>query len=432
LSANGVTPVRTAGDLLITFDFGGSGVPDLALDKWVTSGATSQCVASNTLPCWGNHVDLTSAGFAEGGVNATNITDNRAPGNPFSLAGNSSQSTFGEAGINITAANIFPANQCESFGSAYLKSRSSGSSFTSELKDFIAPIPVHISNCGTVIIHKHTDPRGVDQTFSFNSNVADNPATGTTDSGCREAGSGYSGSYTLNDAGNSSSDNGANTDTCTAVPTGSYTVSEGGLPTGFVFEGLSCSNSGGSTTTITGSSVAISVVPDGVTECTYTNQQQLGAIKITKTSSKGTHPGLLGAKFSIKYAGVAITGSPFTTDASGNICVGNLPFGTYSVQETQPPTGYSIDDTSAHDVVVGTNSTCGDGNEATFAATDTPLSDIQVNFRDGGSGATSGAISCDNSTGSSSTTAASGWDTSLTVTGVSAPTTIHCTITIDP
>jgi hypothetical protein len=49
---------RTAGDLLITFDFGGSGSPVLGLLKWVTTGATSQCFSANALPCWGNRVDL--------------------------------------------------------------------------------------------------------------------------------------------------------------------------------------------------------------------------------------------------------------------------------------------------------------------------------------------------------------------------------------
>jgi hypothetical protein len=36
------------------------------------------------------------------------------------------------------------------------------------------------------------------------------------------------------------------------------------------------------------------------------------------------------------------------------------------------------------------------------------------------------------STGTTSTTPATGWDTSATVTGVAAPTKITCTITIDP
>ncbi len=41
---------RSAGDLLITFDFGGSGSPVLGLLRWVTTGATSQCFSANALP----------------------------------------------------------------------------------------------------------------------------------------------------------------------------------------------------------------------------------------------------------------------------------------------------------------------------------------------------------------------------------------------
>jgi hypothetical protein len=67
-----------------------------------------------------------------------------------------------------------------------------------------------------------------------------------------------------------------------------------------------------------------------------------------------------------------------------------------------------------------------------LTVTDPPLSDIQVNFRDQGSGETSATITCDNTSGTGSDTAATGWDTSRTVIGVRAPTTIHCTITIDP
>ncbi len=53
-SANGVTKLRTAGDMLVTFDFGGSGVPTLSLSRWVTSGAATQCeVPADGVPCWG-------------------------------------------------------------------------------------------------------------------------------------------------------------------------------------------------------------------------------------------------------------------------------------------------------------------------------------------------------------------------------------------
>src|SRR6266508_3983245 len=132
---------RTAGDLLITFDFGGSGSPVLGLLTWVTTGATSQCFAANALPCWGHRVNLSAAGFAEGAVNAVTVTDPIA--NVSLPAG-----TFGEAAVNLTAAGVFPAGTCTAFGSAFLKSRSSAS-FPAEVKDFVAPQPVNISNCGT-------------------------------------------------------------------------------------------------------------------------------------------------------------------------------------------------------------------------------------------------------------------------------------------
>ena len=66
--------------------------------------------------------------------------------------------------------SIFDPSKCTSFGSAYLKSRSSDS-FTSAVKDFIAPQTVNISNCGTVIIKTVTIPSGATHSFSFTSNI---------------------------------------------------------------------------------------------------------------------------------------------------------------------------------------------------------------------------------------------------------------------
>lgn len=63
---------------------------------------------------------------------------------------------------------------------------------------------------------------------------------------------------------------------------------------------------------------------------------------------------------------------------------------------------------------------------------DPPLSDIQVNFRDGGSNETSATITCDNTTGDTDTTPTTGWDTSETITDIEAPTTVTCVIEIDP
>ena len=63
------------------------------------------------------------------------------------------------------------------------------------------------------------------------------------------------------------------------------------------------------------------------------------------------------------------------------------------------------------------------------------LSDIQVNFRDGGSGETSATISCQPQGGSdltpTSTNPPTGWDSSATHEGLT-PGTYICTVVIDP
>ena len=42
LSANGVTPVRTAGDILIQYDLANGGTnPELFLSRWVTTGTVA-------------------------------------------------------------------------------------------------------------------------------------------------------------------------------------------------------------------------------------------------------------------------------------------------------------------------------------------------------------------------------------------------------
>jgi len=392
------TLVRTAGDLLITYDFlGGAQKPTLGVRTWTGS-------------VWGPATAI-SGSVGEAEVNRTGTVSDLPIGgtNPTVPA-----FAFGEANINLTAAGVVPANACEGFSSIYVKSRSSDS-FSAALKDFIAPTPVSISNCGTVTVIKHTNPADLDQNFPFTSTV-----TGT----------GAAASYNLNDHGA-----GADTKTVTNVPIGSYTVTEGADPAGFAFASVTCVASGAATQSTSGKVATVGITGGGgAVTCTYVNNQQLGAIKITKTSSKGAHPGLAGAKFSITKGGTAISGSPFTSGADGTVCVDGLTFGDYSVTETQAPTGYVIDDTTAHTVTVDTNTTCAADPYVgeTFGATDTPKADIQVNFRDGGSGATSATISCDNTTGTGSNTAATGWDTSRTVTGISAPTTIVCTIVVDP
>lgn len=151
LSSNGVTPVRTAGDVLIKYDLSQGGVnPVLGYHTWVATGNKSLCEAANATPCWGKVQTL--AGNFEGSINTVVVSDPIAPNAPRDL----SVRTFGEAAINLTAAGIVGADPCLPFSSAYLKSRSSDS-FTAALKDFIAPISVATSKCADINVMKTDD-----------------------------------------------------------------------------------------------------------------------------------------------------------------------------------------------------------------------------------------------------------------------------------
>jgi len=413
------TLVRTAGDILITFDFGGSGTPVLGLLKWVTSGATSQCFSANSLPCWGNRVNMSAAGFAEGAVNSVAVTDPIA--NVPLPAG-----TFGEAAVNLTAAGVFPAGTCEALGSAFLKSRSSAS-FPAEIKDFVAPQPVNISNCGFINIIKHTDPRGINQDFSYTSTIPATPSTCTLDN--------TPDSFTLNDSAGVDptppiATGTANTEHCSNVPAGTYTVTEGADPANFAFESLACTADGGSSFTTLDKTATITVAPNGTVTCTYTNKRQTGAIKVTKTrkhaaDGTGDHP----------HAGVNFTVNGVTkaTDANGEACFDGLLFGTYTVHETVPA-GYHVD---ANDkpVTVDNTAACADSPYVgeTVSFHNTPLTDITASVNSQVDGGTSSTITCVDASGApvaSGSTGANG-DGSATASDLE-PGTYTCTIVIDP
>jgi hypothetical protein len=441
---------RTVGDVLVVYDFeGGSGAPVLTLRRWLTdpsdpaqasyfTNPDDPCdVDSNAPPCWGDAKDLTAGGFAEGKVNTANVVDALSPPALGTNPGTSVDRTlatqeFGEAGIDLTAAGVIPANTCASFGKAYAVSRSSGQSSQAQMKDLVGPAPFSLTNCGEIKIIKRTNPRGLNQNFSFTSNIAGGQLSCTADT--TPAG------FTLNDNGNTTSDSSGNTEDCINVPAGSYTVTEGANPTGFAFESLTCTATGtgssGSQDGTVPKQANITLAGGGVVTCVYVNKQQLGAIKVSKTSSKGGG-NLAGAEFTV--TGPNSFSQKLTTDSSGTACVDNLSFGSYSVTETKAPTGYVIDDSSAHTVTVDSNAKCSDSpyvGEGPLNFTDTPVADIQVRFRDGGSGEThlDGSISCDNATGTASNADTTGWDDTHTVTGikVDGKVTITCTIPADP
>ncbi len=156
-SGNGVTPTRTPGDLLITYNLSkGGDVPSLYLHRWITSGSCEDAQeggsGSNGGPCWSVGVNVSSSGAAEGSINGADIPASETGG-----LGGLTARTFGEASIDLST--VF-GNQCFALGAAYLKSRSSDT-FTSALKDFIKPIPFQLSNCGSIKIVKKDETGAV-------------------------------------------------------------------------------------------------------------------------------------------------------------------------------------------------------------------------------------------------------------------------------
>jgi hypothetical protein len=157
-STNGVTKDRKGGDVLIKFDLSQGGVnPTFGIHRWQdgTTNWSGACEASAKLPCWGvgQAISQSSTNLATGAVNTTgSVVDPIAPFPTGQASRTLSIRTFGEAAINLTDTNVL-GEDCATFGSAYLKSRSSDS-FTAAVKDFIAPVPVSISNCGSIKLTK--------------------------------------------------------------------------------------------------------------------------------------------------------------------------------------------------------------------------------------------------------------------------------------
>ena len=419
---------RTAGDMLIVYDFaGGTATPILTLRRWVTSGPCE--ISNNTAPCWGVATDLTAGGFAEAAVNVgTPVVDTLTPPALNSATGTSvtetlQDSEFGEAGIDLTAAGVFPVGECNTFGKAFAVSRSSGNSGTAQMKDLVGPADFSLTNCGQITIIKRTDPRGVDQNFDFTSNIAGAQLICSADT--------TPASFTLNDA--AGVDNTANTETCSNVPAGSYTVTEGADPSGFAFQSLMCTATGtGTSATTAGKVASITLAGGGAVTCVYVNEQQLGAIQITKTrkhaaDGPGDHPHV--------DVDFTVNGSTVTTDANGVACVDGLLFGTYTVHE-ETPAGYAPN--ADQTVTVDNTASCEDvpyGGEA-VSFHNTPLTDITVSVNSQVDGGTASQISCTdangNTTGDSTGTDGDGSLTVLDLTPTSPDVTLTCTVVVDP
>jgi hypothetical protein len=413
-------PVRVDGDQLITIDYtnGGANVA-FGLANWTTTGACF--VGSDTAPCWQTPVPLTAN--VEGLASPAAIT---AANNPISNAALVA-GQFAEFGINLSKTGIIPTTTCKTFNTTDFESRASGTSFVSSTKD-VSIVNKPISNCGKVIIRKVTvpSPDATDTTFNYTTNVVTLPATTTSP-------------FSLKNGQNNEIDN---------VKKGSYSVTESDPGPNFKLTALSCAASDlshgstiDSTSTTTGVA-SFTLQPEDTIDCTYTNTLQTGALKIVKESTKTGNPLVAnpGAEFCYSTStGCTVTnvtdnGTGDGDSTTGSVCVSGLALGDYYVNETKAPSGYGGASQTDQKVTVvsGTNCT---NNKPTGTAvatfTNPPLSDIQVRFRDGGSGETTGVISCDNTDGTTDTGNTTGWDNTTTVTGVT-PQKVTCTITIDP
>ncbi|GAA5162200.1 MSCRAMM family protein [Ornithinimicrobium tianjinense] len=337
---SGPNKVRTAGDLLIEYSIDQGGAQaNMTLREW--SGTA-----------WGPATDIDGSAQASGTINSSPITK------MDTLTQDQSARTFGEASVDLNL--IFDDTKCESFGSAMLKSRSSDS-FTSQLKDFVAPIPLTLTNCGQVEITKQTTPDGSTQLFDYTKAFGTDPATGNT--------------FDLADG---------DTESFEGVLFGTgYTVTEDELPAGWEFTNLDCSASTGDvsyTVDLTTRTVTFDIQDSNdFLKCTYHNQA-LADLTIVKqvnddpgtddfdfTSAGGLDPGT----FTLTPTGTGAAGADETTYTG-------IATGTYTVDETVP-TGWNLvsascdngdDPTAAINLGAGDDVTCTFVNERERGAID--------------------------------------------------------------
>jgi hypothetical protein len=367
--------------------------------------------------------------------------------------------TFGEASIDTD--QLFGTADCRSFGSVYLKSRASDTDNTAG-KDLIAPEPVSVTNCGTVLVKKTDNAANpgllANATFKIEKGKV---VAGVENSEDTIPASSRAGFYCIGDI---KLDSAAST----------HKVTETAAPTGYDLPNPAFQNITVSSTQLCADRLAATIPDANVqVDVTFVDTPQLGAIKIVKqakdkncanaSSSSGstllkctataTVALLSGAAFQIctnpgpydttpcTVAGTATTSSA-ADSTFGTACVGSLPSGTgttYYVHETgSGSTNFGADATDQSVTLTG-NSTCpspGAGNTKTF--TDKPLSKIQVKFfSSAGTGVTVATITCkkpDSSTITPDAGGTTGADQSYSNLPYNASSSEHytCEVNIDP
>jgi hypothetical protein len=141
--------VRTAGDVRLAFDDEGGDQPIISAQIWQEPCPGNK--GNDLSGCWTAKTPL-DAHIAEGSFNEGNIQDRL-----LTDTGSTTQigpEQFAEMKINMDAAGLLSSGSCVGFGAAGLFTGSSGNSDKEQSKDYIAPVPINITNCGSVQITK--------------------------------------------------------------------------------------------------------------------------------------------------------------------------------------------------------------------------------------------------------------------------------------
>jgi hypothetical protein len=307
--AQGPNVARTVGDLLIEYaiDQGGAKAA-ITMRRWSgTAWGTPELLTDPDPDCGGDPC-------AEGSINSTAIPAAESDG--LIATGQKNARTFGEAQIDLRT--IFDPDQCSSFGAAMLKSRSSDS-FTSQLKDFIRPIPITLQNCGKVVIRKVTQPAGSSESFTFGKSFGTSPATPD--------------SFSLTGAAP------GNVKTFDKVLFGSgYTVEETQLPAGWEFVGIDCSASTGVTPVLAGRTVTFEINDEtDVLDCTYTNRAS-ATLRIDKVTDPAGDP----QEFTFVPGAGLPAGNVLLADGTTPHAYSSLSPGPYTVTEQAPGASWDL------------------------------------------------------------------------------------------
>ncbi len=271
------------------------------------------------------------------------------------------------------------------------------------MKDFIAPLALNFSLCGSVHVIKHDDatPPALLAGAEFDL-LADNAPVG--------------GSPGAEDTFVAECTTVAGVCDFLAVQQGEYWVVETVAPTGHDLASPAYQH--------------VTVSADTQATVTFVDPRQRGAILVHKTAKHAAATG--GEK---DHAGVTFTiaGQTAVTDANGNACVDGLLFGSYNAVETLP-SGYHAAGDLTKSATVDNAATCEDdpfvGEELEFV--NIPLTNLSVTVDSQIPGGTDSQITCTppGAPDGAHDTDATG-DGGLTLNDLE-PGTYTCVVVIDP